>query len=252
MMTHVKHIINDAKSSSKSKYVAKEQQIRLQQLQQENSYQSPQNGPLQPLQESSPITTPTTSAQKPNPTEHRTQSFSSQSTATYPKGNSHSYFGTLPYGLHKNNSLSIQPTKTDLSESTFYSTDWTPVDSSYGGAFPFCGWIPKRIRQAIEQFLLVVGSFFFVYFMVTTAIKLTGSRTSSSGGNIEFDDDHYIDATNDDAEYVAFYTYYDDDDDLFDDNWDWFGLVWYGIVWWSCHERREFKKLDMMQNDKAI
>lgn len=130
-----------------------------------------------------------------------------------------SYLGTSQYGLQKSFSLSIQPTNTDSVDSNFKETDWTPVDSSYGGAFPFCGWVPKRIRQATEQLLLVIASFTMIYFLVTVAMKLTAGsgRSSGSSSSFEFDDDHYIQAGNDDADYTAYNTYYNDDDDLFDD-----------------------------------
>jgi hypothetical protein len=166
------HPSSQKRNKNKSKYVAKEQRIRANQLETEKKMSS--------------------------------------------------YLGTLPYGLHKNNySLSIQMTKTDASEATFHEGDWTPLDSSYGGAFPFCGWMPKRIRQAIEHFLLVIAAFTMVYFLINAAIKLTGSRSSSSSSSsssYEFDDDHYIEAGYDDAEYVAYTTYYDDDDDAYNND----------------------------------
>jgi hypothetical protein len=120
-------------------------------------------------------------------------------------------------------SLSITKTKTDSSDSMFDHNDWTPQNSPYGGAFPLCGWIPKRIRQAIESMLLVVVGFGTIYFIVSVAIKLTGSGSSSSGSSSTYDelyDDHYVVAGNDDAEYVAYNVYDDDTDDFYtyDDN----------------------------------
>lgn len=124
---------------------------------------------------------------------------------------------------HRDFSLSIQKTETDSADSMFDQNDWTPQNSSYGGAFPLCGWIPKRIRQATESILLVVVGFGTIYFIVSVATKLTGSVSSSSGSSSmydEFDDDHYVVAGNDDAEYVAYNVYDDDTDDWYtnDDN----------------------------------
>ena len=121
--------------------------------------------------------------------------------------------GTSQYG-HP----SIQSAIADSKDSMFDGDDWTPIDSSYGGAFPFCGWMPKRIRQCIEGFLLVLAVFSMIYFVVTAAIKLTGSGSSNgSSSSFNFDDDHYIASTNDDAEASEYDVYCDDDDDLYKD-----------------------------------
>ena len=123
--------------------------------------------------------------------------------------------GTSQYGLQRSFSLSIQTTKTDSIDSHFDANDWTPQDSSYGGAFPFFGCIPKRIRQAIEYCFLVVTGFATIYFIVCTAIKLSGSGEDGSSSSLHFDDDLYIDAGTDDADKTAYNTSYNDDDDLY-------------------------------------
>jgi len=127
--------------------------------------------------------------------------------------------GTSQYGS-RDYSLSLQQSESD-NTTHFEDTDWTPQDSSYGGAFPFCGWIPKRIRQCTESILLVFAGFATIYFIVSVAIKLTGSGGSSGKSSVyDLNDDHYIADGNDDAEYAAYNVYYDDDDDLYngDDN----------------------------------
>ena len=126
--------------------------------------------------------------------------------------------GTSQFGFQRDYSLSLQLPKADSVDTHFEETDWTQQDSSYGGAFPFCGWIPKRIRQCTESILLVVAGFATIYFIVSVAIKLTGSGGSSGKSSVyDLNDDHYIAAGtgNDDAEYVTYNVYYDDDDDLY-------------------------------------
>lgn len=100
----------------------------------------------------------------------------------------------------------------------FHNADWTPQDSAYGAAFPFCGWIPKGLREAFERFLVAVALVILVYTIVTVGMKLTngltGSRTKSDA-TVYTDDDFYVEET-------SYNLYYDDDtddtDDLFDDN----------------------------------
>jgi hypothetical protein len=124
--------------------------------------------------------------------------------------------GTSQVGFQRDYSLSLQLPNADSVDTHFEEGDWTQQDSSYGGAFPFCGWIPKRIRQCTESILLVVAGFATIYFIVTVAIKLTGSGGSSSkSSTYDLNDDHYIAAGNDDAEYATYNAYYDDDDDLY-------------------------------------
>jgi hypothetical protein len=131
---------------------------------------------------------------------------------------------TSDYGMINSYPLAINPTHTDSKDSHFDENDWTPFDSSYGGAFPFCGWIPKRIRQSIEYFLLVMASFAMIYFVVSVAIILTGSGKSSNSGNSTssssssmyyVDDNQYVSSGENDGEYVAYNSQVDDTDDLF-------------------------------------
>lgn len=127
--------------------------------------------------------------------------------------------GKSQYALNKSYSLSIENTRTESSDTLFDAGDWTPQDSSYGGAFPFCGWIPKRIRQAIEGILLVLAGFTAIYFIVTIAMMLTGAGKSRSRDYaVVDDDDHYIADKYDDYYQNAYNVYTDDVDDLFQNN----------------------------------
>mmetsp|Transcript_3794 Transcript_3794/g.4650 ORF Transcript_3794/g.4650 Transcript_3794/m.4650 type:complete len:169 (-) Transcript_3794:228-734(-) len=109
----------------------------------------------------------------------------------------------MSYPHNRINSLSIQSTATG--ETEFNDTDWTPPDSSYGAAFPFCGWVPKRIRQGTEKFMIALALFLLVYVIVSIAIRITGDGRSSSYKHDDF-------SIGDDAFYVA-----DVDDDEEDD-----------------------------------
>jgi len=122
-----------------------------------------------------------------------------------------------PYGADRMQYLDIQATRT---ESTDGEVEWTPQDSSYGAAFPCFGFVPKRIRQAIERVLIVISLILTIYMIVSTAIKLSsGLSSSSSSSNLHMDDDFYVEnGADDDANWNAYYNTYDDDnDDLFDD-----------------------------------
>eukprot|EP00549_Striatella_unipunctata_P001837 CAMPEP_0118705386 /NCGR_PEP_ID=MMETSP0800-20121206/19837_1 /TAXON_ID=210618 ORGANISM="Striatella unipunctata, Strain CCMP2910" /NCGR_SAMPLE_ID=MMETSP0800 /ASSEMBLY_ACC=CAM_ASM_000638 /LENGTH=294 /DNA_ID=CAMNT_0006607531 /DNA_START=191 /DNA_END=1075 /DNA_ORIENTATION=+ len=96
----------------------------------------------------------------------------------------------------------------------FNANDWTPQDSSYGAAFPFCGWIPKRYRQAIEYGLIFLMGFLLVLAVVVLSIKFNSGRRRYNASNSENDDDMLLfdDFTNiDDLNYVV------NDDDNADD-----------------------------------
>jgi len=122
-----------------------------------------------------------------------------------------------PFSLQRIHSIDIQiSTETD---SSFDHKEWTPQDSSYGAAFPFCGWIPKHIRELAEKVLVGFALSFVFYMMISTAIKLTSSSNQSDNGqSINLDDDFYVsDMQFDDNERNAYNQHSDDDDDLFDD-----------------------------------
>mmetsp|Transcript_10947 Transcript_10947/g.15407 ORF Transcript_10947/g.15407 Transcript_10947/m.15407 type:complete len:298 (+) Transcript_10947:129-1022(+) len=90
----------------------------------------------------------------------------------------------------------------------FDETEWTPQDSAYGAAFPCCGWIPKRTRQAIESTIIALAFFIFVFLVVKFSIAI--STDSSNDGNnsnqkasdasayANLDDNFYIDDQKDD------------------------------------------------------
>lgn len=116
----------------------------------------------------------------------------------------------------------------DETLSDFDNAEWTPQDSAYGAACPVCGWIPKRIRQAIEISLIVVALGLAVFFIVRTSILLTNDHNGGSGDGSnsdaassnkndwsvnDLDDDFYIEYCYDDNG-----CFQDDDDDLFDDD----------------------------------
>lgn len=143
-----------------------------------------------------------------------------QSTNSHHRHHPHRYLtsGKSQYALQKSFSLSIQSTRSSEKSIPFDNSDWTPVDSSYGGAFPFCGWIPKKKRQAIEKLLIVVFGIFMIYSIVNVATKLTGGNDRSHSSNwVETDDDFYV-QNHDDAEYRAYQMNYDDDDDYLNDD----------------------------------
>ena len=122
-----------------------------------------------------------------------------------------------PFALQRIHSIDIQTsTETD---SSFDHKEWTPQDSSYGAAFPFCGWIPKHIRELIEKVLVGFSLSFVFYMIISTAIKLTSSSNQSDNGqSINLDDDFYVsDMQYDDYERNAYNQRSDDYDDLFDD-----------------------------------
>ncbi len=124
------------------------------------------------------------------------------------------------YPQNRINSLSIQSTMTG--ETEFNENDWTPPDSSYGAAFPFCGWVPKRIRQGTEKLMIALAGFLVIYGIVMIAIRLTGDGNgrSSSYRHDDFrisDDDLYV-ADGDDDRNAYNYKYGDDGDDG-DDFW---------------------------------
>lgn len=101
----------------------------------------------------------------------------------------------------------------------FHNTDWTPQDSAYGAAFPFCGWIPKGLREAVERILVAVALVTVVYTIVTVGMKLTNGITrtredtqDANNPNVYTDDDFYVEET------TYSQMYYDDTDDLFNDD----------------------------------
>eukprot|EP00557_Chaetoceros_sp_GSL56_P008552 CAMPEP_0176490708 /NCGR_PEP_ID=MMETSP0200_2-20121128/8017_1 /TAXON_ID=947934 /ORGANISM="Chaetoceros sp., Strain GSL56" /LENGTH=184 /DNA_ID=CAMNT_0017888037 /DNA_START=36 /DNA_END=587 /DNA_ORIENTATION=- len=136
---------------------------------------------------------------------------------------SHYVSVTSEHDMRNSYPPAVMPTSSDSKDSYFDENDWTPFDSSYGGAFPCCGWIPKRIRQSIEYFLLVLASFTMIYFLVSAAIILTGSGKSgtsstSSSSTYYVDDDKYTSSGANDAEYIAYTNQADDMDDLFNED----------------------------------
>lgn len=104
-------------------------------------------------------------------------------------------------------SLSIQSSGT-MTE--FREDEWTPQDSSYGAAFPCCGWIPKRIRQAIERVLIALVGLLIIYTVVSIAILLTGDHKSQKSNASDY---NYMDNLYDDLYVKDTNTYYDDDSD---------------------------------------
>lgn len=87
----------------------------------------------------------------------------------------------------------------------FHKVDWTPQDSAYGAAFPFCGWIPKGLREAVERILVGVALIAVVYTIVTVGMTLTnGLSRTSSATTVYTDDDFYVEDG---------YSQYDDNDD---------------------------------------
>ena len=91
------------------------------------------------------------------------------------------------YPQERVQTLSMQSTMT---ENEFSERDWTPQDSSYGAAFPFCGWVPKSKRQLIEKVLLGLAGFFVIYMIVNIAMLLTSDKDSSYQ---YYDNDNYKD-----------------------------------------------------------
>lgn len=119
------------------------------------------------------------------------------------------------YNIHGGYPLHIQAS-TD--ESTVGFDDWTPQDSSYGAAWPFCGWIPKKIRRRIETLIYFSTGIFVIYVLVMISMILFGSgnhRSTNTSSYTMDDDDHYISAKNDDADYRAYWSNYKDDDDFY-------------------------------------
>mmetsp|Transcript_21157 Transcript_21157/g.24039 ORF Transcript_21157/g.24039 Transcript_21157/m.24039 type:complete len:178 (-) Transcript_21157:174-707(-) len=114
------------------------------------------------------------------------------------------------YAPNRLKSISMQSTQTEATDC--HDLDWTAEDSSYGAAFPFCGWIPKQIREAIEIGIYGLASFALIYLIVSIAILLSGDRDSSSSdksSKLQTDDDFYI---TDDYFYVNNDNYYANDD----------------------------------------
>ncbi len=107
--------------------------------------------------------------------------------------NSHSNLYSA-YPQERVQTLSIQSTMTD---NEFSANDWTPQDSSYGAAFPYCGWVPKKKRKMIEKVIYVLAGFFVLWLITTIAMLLTSDNKKSSSSvyyddNLG-DDDHYVD-----------------------------------------------------------
>jgi hypothetical protein len=89
---------------------------------------------------------------------------------------------------------------------SFSEEDWTPLDTSYGAAIPFGGYIPKTIRRLIEHCILALFVLTLTGLVVVTSIKLRAAASSggASGGSSStspsyvttFDDDWGSNATN--------------------------------------------------------
>eukprot|EP00978_Attheya_sp_CCMP212_P023549 scaffold72447_cov54-Attheya_sp.AAC.6 len=79
------------------------------------------------------------------------------------------------------------------------SVEWTPPDSAYGAAIPVCGWIPKKIRQAIEYSTVSLLLFATLFFIVHTSIRLSnetkdsGETSDASSESKWMTDDYYFD-----------------------------------------------------------
>lgn len=101
-------------------------------------------------------------------------------------------FLEMTYPQHRMPSLSMQSTGTDTD---FTDNDWTPQDSSYGAAFPFCGWVPKSIRQAVEKAMIFLAGFLVIYAIVSIAILLTGDgeRKKAKTTTYNYDDNFFTD-----------------------------------------------------------
>jgi hypothetical protein len=124
------------------------------------------------------------------------------------------HFLQIPYPSNRTPTLSIQSTVTE----DFQEQDWTPQDSSYGAAFPCCGWVPKSIRQTVEKFLLAVAGVFVIYTIVTIAVLLLGDGESESGNANNFNvDDNFYNYIYDDF-YVKDQNNGGDDDVVTDDD----------------------------------
>jgi len=54
--------------------------------------------------------------------------------------------------------------------------EWTPKDSSYGAAFPVCGFLPKNVRRAIEFSLIAAALIGVMCVIVTVSIILTNEH----------------------------------------------------------------------------
>jgi len=78
------------------------------------------------------------------------------------------------------------------------SVEWTPPDSAYGAAIPVCGWIPKKIRQAIEYSTISLLLFATLFFIVHTSIRLSneakdsGETSDASSESKWMTDDYYF------------------------------------------------------------
>ena len=117
------------------------------------------------------------------------------------KNNSYSNLYSA-YPQERVQTLSMQSTMT---ENEFNERDWTPQDSSYGAAFPFCGWVPKSKRQLIEKVMIALAGLFVIYVITTIAMLLTSDRRSSSSyKNDDIDDDFYVrEQVDDDDDYMS-------------------------------------------------
>lgn len=106
---------------------------------------------------------------------------------------------------------SVQSTVTDTD---YNDIEWTPEDSSYGAAFPFCGWLPKSLRQALEKALIALTGLLIIYAIVSIAILLTGDGEKKNGktSTYNYDDFYSID----DDFYVRDQWNVDDNDDADD------------------------------------
>jgi hypothetical protein len=66
---------------------------------------------------------------------------------------------------------------------SFSEEDWTPLDTSYGAAIPFGGFIPKTIRRLIEHCILVLFVLSLTGLVVVTSIKLRPAATGGGSGS---------------------------------------------------------------------
>ena len=102
--------------------------------------------------------------------------------------------------LHKG----LQPVENDamtIETRRTLPVEWTSPDSSYGAAFPCCGFIPKKTRRVIELCLLGLASFLFIYILIKFSVIITSglhkngqNPTNATGGSkyLETDDDFYV------------------------------------------------------------
>jgi len=99
---------------------------------------------------------------------------------------------------HPRNLYVSRTTSTTSTKISDWDPEWTEQDSSYGAAFPICGWLPKSVRRAIE--FTFFGTFILVAvgFVVSTSVRVGNNsneeyQSSSSSSLYGFDDAYYDD-----------------------------------------------------------